>query len=82
MKFLIPASAVILSACGGNTEDKNAFESRLERDRIEFPAGRYAMLPAQDIEGVYILDTTDGSVRLCRSRESEGGMVCGPSSPQ
>lgn len=82
MKFLIPASAFILSACGGNTEDKSALESRLERDRIEFPAGRYAMLPAQNIEGVYVLDTTDGSLRLCRPRESDSGMGCGPSAPQ
>ena len=81
MRLAILAVAVLLAGCGEESRD-DPLENRLKRDRIENPAGRYAMLPAQDTEAVYVLDTTDGSIRLCRPKGEQGGMICGPASPQ
>lgn len=81
MKLAILAAGILLAGCSGEQEG-SPLENRLKRDRIEYPAGRYTMLPARDTEGVYVLDTTDGSIRFCRPQYDQDGMGCGPAAPQ
>ena len=77
--------SLLLASCGSGGDD---YQTRLQRDedrhaRLNLP-GRYQKTPAPN-DRVYVLDTGDGSIRICgplgeASEQQEMG--CGPAATQ
>ncbi len=71
-----------LGACDHQPTAAERLHESADRERLDFPAGRFQMLPAKATEGVYVMDTTDGSIRFCRPQEGTDGMGCGAAAVQ
>lgn len=83
MRFHLPALAFLVVGCGQAKDNEDAKLLPEERRQLRLnPPGRFVMLPAREAEGVYVMDSTDGSIRFCRPMHEFEGMGCGPAAPQ
>ena len=77
-------ACLLLAGCEGGTGYRTTFERDEDRHASLNPPGRYQMLPAPDVR-VYVLDTGDGSIRICGPLGAAGEqqpMGCGSAATQ
>lgn len=78
---ILPLLLLILAAC---EEGPSQYERDEDRHARLNPPGRYQMNPAPD-GLVYVLDTGDGSIRICGpigEPNAQQAMGCGPAARQ
>jgi hypothetical protein len=82
MKWGIVVLTLFAAACGVPKSEEAKLLPEERRELALFPVGRFVMLPAKETEGVYVMDSTDGSIRFCRPKGDSEAMGCGPAAPQ
>lgn len=87
MRALAIFASVIVGGCNQPSDYQQQYRDDEERHARLNPPGRYEMLPVPEEKAVFVLDTTDGSIRKCNPlpREAQGeysSMVCGPAATQ
>lgn len=84
MRMGVLAILFILCGCDSSQSYGKKYEQDEDRHARLNPPGRYQMVPAPD-DRVYVLDTGDGSIRLCGALGETGEQQpvgCGPAATQ
>ena len=74
MRWGLLICVTVLAGCSVSATPDNTPEAQ--------NVGSYELVPAKQAEGVYVMDTTDGSIRFCRPQHPQEGMGCGPAASQ
>jgi len=76
--ILLSLFALVVTSCGPSAgQDQSTLSAAEKGNLLRNPAGRFQMVSAKDGDGIYVLDTREGTVRYCSHYVEGGDAMCG-----